>query len=255
MCIWQECIMERSVHPTNTGVKQGCPLSLLLFNLVIDEIMREVSRSKCGLAKGFTRHHLNYADNIYLLFLSQKFVNIQAKALEPGQSSRTGPKPWDSKLTHAKRRQCGSTIPTKAASTSLVKNVWVFRQLYLPWHHYNIKWNGTRRREPTVQSKICIWKIIPHLEKPANILKIKAAYLQCVHTIVRIEDLRNIPRDEDDAKIIHQQVQGQLKTWLMLSWIVQLDTLSYVRLAAVWMSRGVRNENWGHAKDGLPLMW
>ncbi|XP_043064099.1 uncharacterized protein LOC122320089 [Drosophila ficusphila] len=39
---------------TNTGVKQGCPLSPLLFNIVVDEVMREVCKHKRGITWSFT---------------------------------------------------------------------------------------------------------------------------------------------------------------------------------------------------------
>ncbi|KAL7726621.1 hypothetical protein ACLKA6_010486 [Drosophila palustris] len=76
---------------TRTGVKQGCPLSPLLFNMVVDEIMREVCTSRRGITWSLTQHleDLDYADDICLM--SHKLSDIQAKANDLSRiASRVG---------------------------------------------------------------------------------------------------------------------------------------------------------------------
>ncbi|XP_044573404.1 uncharacterized protein LOC123257650 [Drosophila ananassae] len=78
---------------TNTGVKQECPLSPLLFNLVIDEIMSEVCSSNRGITWSLTRH----------------LEDLQ-------RTSKLGPKQLDFPLMQQKSKRCGSSTPTKAGS-------------------------------------------------------------------------------------------------------------------------------------------
>ncbi|KAM8714989.1 hypothetical protein ACLKA7_002093 [Drosophila subpalustris] len=76
---------------TRTGVKQGCPLSPLLFNMVVDEKMREVCTSRRGITWSLTQHleDLDYADDICLM--SHKLSDIQAKANDLSRiASRVG---------------------------------------------------------------------------------------------------------------------------------------------------------------------
>ncbi|XP_043063167.1 uncharacterized protein LOC122319632 [Drosophila yakuba] len=65
---------------TNTGIRQGCPLSPLLFNIVVDELMSEVCSSKRGITWNLTKHleDLDYADDICLI--SHRLDDIQRKS-------------------------------------------------------------------------------------------------------------------------------------------------------------------------------
>lgn len=68
-----------SSFTTTSGVKQGCPLSPLLFTVVLDNILNEVCSTKRGITWGLTKQleDLEYADDICLL--SHKLSDIQSK--------------------------------------------------------------------------------------------------------------------------------------------------------------------------------
>ena len=64
----------------NTGVRQGCLLSSIIFIMVVDWIMREVeSRGKIGIRWTLTTqlHGLDFTDDIRLL--SQNLQHMQIK--------------------------------------------------------------------------------------------------------------------------------------------------------------------------------
>ena len=65
--------------PLNSGVRQGCILSPLLFNLVLDSVMSKVTQEQRGISWGlFDRlEDLDYADDVCLL--SHSFTDMQSK--------------------------------------------------------------------------------------------------------------------------------------------------------------------------------
>ena len=68
----------------NTGVRQGCLLSPMIFIMVVDWIMREVvSQGKTGIQ--WTRktqlHDLDFADDIFLLSQNLQHMQIKTKHL------------------------------------------------------------------------------------------------------------------------------------------------------------------------------
>lgn len=68
--------------PIESGVKQGCVLSPILFLLAIDPVMRTVNQTKQGIQWGLTEQldDLDYADDLCLL--SHTFQGIQRKLCE-----------------------------------------------------------------------------------------------------------------------------------------------------------------------------
>ena len=61
---------------TNAGVRQECSLSPLLFAIVLDVIMSQLTLHKRGIVWSFTRHleDLDFADDMCLL--PQKFTDM-----------------------------------------------------------------------------------------------------------------------------------------------------------------------------------
>lgn len=55
--------------PINAGVRQGCVLSPMLFNIALDEVMKKVTKEKRGISWGLQGNleDLEYADDICLL--------------------------------------------------------------------------------------------------------------------------------------------------------------------------------------------
>ena len=64
---------------TNARIKQGCPLSTLLFTIVLNETMSEVCSKRRGIIWRLLQQlkDLNYADDVFLL--SHKDSNMQSK--------------------------------------------------------------------------------------------------------------------------------------------------------------------------------
>lgn len=124
---------------TRSGVKQGCPLSPLLFNLVVDEIMREVCTSRRGITWSLTQHleDLDYADDICLM--SHKLSDIQAKANDLSRiASRIG-----LEINAAKTKAMRFNHVNQGNITINGKHSRIRRQVLLPWHrHHQQRWGG-----------------------------------------------------------------------------------------------------------------
>lgn len=83
------CVSDR--FTVNTGVRQGCILSPLLFNIVLDNIMNKATREERGISWGFHRRleDLDYADDICLLShnyndMAAKITAVQKEAEKAG---------------------------------------------------------------------------------------------------------------------------------------------------------------------------
>ena len=72
----------RNLHARGVacGVKQGCPLSPLLFSLYINEIAEGVSGAITGTA-GVHVSHMLYADNLTLLTNGPRHMQIMPSQL------------------------------------------------------------------------------------------------------------------------------------------------------------------------------
>ncbi len=65
------------VIPLHTGIKQGCPLSPLLFNLALEALLPTLNNMGLGytLDNGITIRQLAYADDVCLFGSSQEYVS------------------------------------------------------------------------------------------------------------------------------------------------------------------------------------
>ena len=65
----QYIIGENPQDIDNSGVKQGCPLSILLFNMIIDELIERISKSKDSGVKLLDSEIpiMGFADDLVLL--------------------------------------------------------------------------------------------------------------------------------------------------------------------------------------------
>ena len=82
----------------NTGIKQGCILSLLQFSLSMDWLMRETMQGgqrNSEVLSGIFERHLDFANDAVLL--SHRFSDIQTKggdlARNPGKTTVDGETP------------------------------------------------------------------------------------------------------------------------------------------------------------------
>ena len=83
--------------PVNTGVKQGCLLSPIIFTLAVDWIMKQSTRERNGIQWTPTTqlHDLDFADDIVLLaqafsHLQDKTVTVQEEAAKQGLQFNVG---------------------------------------------------------------------------------------------------------------------------------------------------------------------
>ena len=76
--------------PVMSGVRQGCVMSGFLFVLVIDWIMRKITRRKRGTQWGlYTMEDLDFADDLALLSTSRRNIQQKTNELEV-HAKRTG---------------------------------------------------------------------------------------------------------------------------------------------------------------------
>lgn len=77
---------------TETGVKQGCILSPLLFSILLDDVMRKaINNKKKGIQWGLTENleDLDFADDICLLSQNRQHMQDKIEALET-EASKVG---------------------------------------------------------------------------------------------------------------------------------------------------------------------
>lgn len=70
------------MHPSR-GVRQGDPLSPILFNLVFDRILNAISVEKGFRLQNSKLSHLVYADDLVVLSTSTKGLQEMIDGLEP----------------------------------------------------------------------------------------------------------------------------------------------------------------------------
>ena len=112
----------------NAGVKQGCPLSSLLFNLIIDELIEDLKKIKVGIEIGERICCMAFADDLVLIreerihmqmlleeskrFLNQKGLRANPKKCASLRVVPAGKKKAIKVMTTIHRRWGNEEIPS-----------------------------------------------------------------------------------------------------------------------------------------------
>jgi hypothetical protein len=137
------------------GVRQGSPLSPMLFALVLDEVIDEIQRLRVGcIMRGIKCNILVYADDIVILGPSQhavqEIVNVLARCLEgKGLEINIG-KTVAMEIKEGRKRSEAKEIKINGQSIK-----WVTEFKFLgTWIQHDLKWDAQLRMVHTKMNKL-----------------------------------------------------------------------------------------------------
>lgn len=255
----------------DTGVKQGCILSPMLFSLAVDWLMRNVTEGRRqGIQWTLTTvlEDLDYADDLGLL--SSRHQDIQQKTETLSEIANTIGLRVNTKKTQVMRKNARNTDPITVNGRQL-ENVEEFTYLGSKMTtdgdcEQEIKTRLSKANQAfamlkpvwkstslSIQTKIRLfrsnvlsvllygsecWKTTVTIEKKLEVFQTK-----CLRRIMKIfwpntisnENLRNMANMETLAEMI------QRRRWRWLGHVCRMPTSSITRTALGWTPQGKRN--------------
>ena len=191
----------------HTGVKQGCPLSPILFNLALELVLRKIKAAATTNRRGPAKHHnihisvLAYADDLVLITRDKANLQTVVHALKMLSSSDPLVAGIARHELHQTVRHAAKADPTPALVSNYLSASPDRRLENIP-HRVQSLWSRTRKACRNLHVTIKI-----PLAAPAHIST--AEYVHLVLAPDECRFLHNITKEQFAAKLTELPDQGR----------------------------------------------
>lgn len=207
--------LSKVVHPTR-GVRQGDPLSPLLFNLTLDEFFEQLPSEISFESEGFVMSAMAFADDIILMASTRNGLQSQLHRLEK-HLQKCGLE------ANASKSATLTIMPSGRDKKAKVDTEWVYRIAGQPiknvshttvWKYLGIRFDGTSANNNTVRNdlRILLARLARAPLKPQQRLVALRSYLlpRLIHRLVLG------PISAKLLKALDKMVRASARTWLSL---------------------------------------
>lgn len=260
--------MSRSIE-VSQGVKQGCPLSPILFNLALDWVMQQAIGEQEGMVWNTEKklNDLDYADDICLI--AQKYTEMQKKLQNTSDMGKKIGLVINTVKTKAMRLQTnntrsfqingeaikdvthftylGSIISTDGGSerdikARIGKAAGSFGTLKQIWNSAQITQNLKLRIFNTNVKAVLLYGSETWALTRGNINKVQVFINKCLRKIIKVKWSDFISNEELWQRTRQEEIGIQIKRrkWRWIGHILRREDGNIAKTALVWNPQGSR---------------